>query len=168
MNNIQDINNKILTYALGTNANREGKYLIFGIENMEYGFQILNVREVIRLKDKSEAFKIPYCLHKIIDPRKGEFPVPDLKIGSNTEVTGSGDFQVIVIDVIGQNDCRLVGVIVDEVLEILDIQEEEIEKTHKFPSPTDVDFIIGLYKTKGAARILLDISKLLNAWGIPI
>ena len=54
------------------------------------------------------------------------------------------------------------GIIVDSVSEVLDIDTEEIEDTPIFGSSVSTDFIQGIAKTKGGVKILLNIEKVLT------
>ena len=54
------------------------------------------------------------------------------------------------------------GIIVDEVSEVLDIVGEDIEPSPSFGTTVDTRFILGMAKTKGAVKILLDIDKVLS------
>ena len=53
------------------------------------------------------------------------------------------------------------GIIVDEVSEVLDIAAGEIEEAPSFGINVDTRFILGMAKAKGGVKILLDINKVL-------
>jgi len=54
------------------------------------------------------------------------------------------------------------GIIVDEVSEVLDIDETNIEDAPSFGAGADTDFILGMGKTGDRVTILLDIGKVLS------
>lgn len=62
---------------------------------------------------------------------------------------------IIVVDVQG----KLIGVLVDQVSEVLDIRGEDIEDAPNIGVGIDTGFILGLGTTKGGVKILLDIDK---------
>jgi len=68
---------------------------------------------------------------------------------------------VIVVQVKRQERVVTMGIIVDEVSEVLDIAGEEIEAAPTFGTNVDTQFILGMAKTKGGVKILLDINKVL-------
>jgi purine-binding chemotaxis protein CheW len=54
------------------------------------------------------------------------------------------------------------GIIIDEVREVLDIKADSIEETPSFGSSINTDFILGMGKMNGNVKILLDIDKVLS------
>jgi purine-binding chemotaxis protein CheW len=63
---------------------------------------------------------------------------------------------IVVVDV-----GALVGVIVDTVLEVLDIDERQINLPPPLGASVDTSFILGMGKVKDDVKILLDIDKVL-------
>ena len=55
------------------------------------------------------------------------------------------------------------GLVVDSVSEVLNIRAGEIEDTPAFGSRMDTDYILGMAKTGGGVKILLDIDKVFSA-----
>lgn len=55
----------------------------------------------------------------------------------------------------------LMGIVVDTVSEVLDIEEADIEPPPSFGSKVRTDFILGMGKVKGKVKILLAIDKVL-------
>jgi purine-binding chemotaxis protein CheW len=54
------------------------------------------------------------------------------------------------------------GIIIDEVREVLDIAADNIEETPSFGASINTDFILGMGKMNGNVKILLDIDKVLS------
>jgi len=54
------------------------------------------------------------------------------------------------------------GIVVDNVSEVLDIPAEDIEDSPSFGDQVNTDYILGIGKTDGKVTILLNISKLLS------
>ena len=73
---------------------------------------------------------------------------------------------IIVIEVGAETNPRLVGVIVDAVSEVLNIQKNEIEPAPEYEAQIERDFLIGLGKMKDKVIMLLDIEKILNLEGL--
>jgi purine-binding chemotaxis protein CheW len=53
----------------------------------------------------------------------------------------------------------LMGIVVDSVSEVLNIKGGEIEDTPAFGTQMDTEYILGMAKTGGGVKILLDIDK---------
>jgi purine-binding chemotaxis protein CheW len=55
------------------------------------------------------------------------------------------------------------GIVVDSVSEVLTIRGTDIEDTPDFGSRFDTEYIMGMAKTGGGVKILLDVDKVLTA-----
>lgn len=60
---------------------------------------------------------------------------------------------------------QLMGMIVDIVDEVCQFSEEDLEAAPDFGGAIDTRFIIGMAKSKGAVKTILDIDRLLNFVG---
>jgi purine-binding chemotaxis protein CheW len=70
----------------------------------------------------------------------------------------------IIVVQIQHNDSKInTGIIVDQVEEVLNITEDNIEKTDQFGTSVNSDFIIGIAKREESVTILLDIDAALSA-----
>ncbi|HPI78384.1 MAG TPA: chemotaxis protein CheW, partial [bacterium] len=92
-------------------------------------------------------------------------PVIDLRQKFGMERADNTDETcIIVVDL----DGLLMGIVVDKVSEVLDIQEQDIEETPTFGVSVDTEFIMGIGKAKGKIVIVLDIRRVLTAEEIKI
>ncbi|HBA84759.1 MAG TPA: chemotaxis protein CheW [Verrucomicrobia bacterium] len=139
-----------------------GKYLTFKLAVEEFGLEILKVQEIIKMMDITRVPRTPEFVRGVINLRGKVIPVIDLRLKfgmdslANTEKTC-----IIVVQVARRETTLTMGIIVDEVSEVLDITHEEIEPAPSFGSDLDTQFILGMAKTKGSVKILLDINKVL-------
>ena len=69
---------------------------------------------------------------------------------------------VIVIEVEAHESQRLVGIAVDTVSEVVNIQKGEIEPPPEHDAQIEGNFLIGLGKIKDKVILILDIEKILN------
>ena len=138
---------------------KEGKYLTFALGNEEYGLEILQVREIIGLMDITAVPQVPDYLKGVINLRGKVIPVIDLRLKFGlSSVDYTNETCIIVLNV-GET---MMGIIVDRVCEVLDIQRENIEEAPKFGADVKTDFIIGMGKIQEKVVILLDIEKILT------
>jgi purine-binding chemotaxis protein CheW len=56
----------------------------------------------------------------------------------------------------------MIGVIVDRVCEVLNLSPAEIEDPPDFGESVDMLFVLGIAKSKGTVKILLDIQDVLT------
>lgn len=138
---------------------REGKYLTFVLAGEEYGLEILKVREIISVMEITEVPQVPPFIKGVINLRGKVIPVMDLRLKFGmTPMEYTRETCIIVVN-IGD---LLIGVVVDTVAEVLDINESEIDPPPTFGISVQTDFIMGMGKIKGRVKILLDIDKILS------
>jgi purine-binding chemotaxis protein CheW len=80
-----------------------------------------------------------------------------LETGSYTERTC-----VVVVEVARTGGKVLIGSVVDSVSEVLNIREGEIEETPDFGVQLDTQYLLGMAKTGGSIKLLLDIDRVLG------
>ncbi len=141
-------------------ASVAGKYLTFALGSEVFGLEILKVREIIGIMSVRSIPRSHDYLKGVINLRGNVIPVADLRLKFQMEEASYTDQTCIVVVRIGQID---VGVIVDQVLEVLDISEEQIEPCPSFGSGASADYIIGMGKIGDSVKILLDIETVLAA-----
>lgn len=150
--------------TLNMTESRGGKYLTFRLGAEEYGLIILRVREIIGLMDITRVPRTPHHIRGVINLRGKVIPVLDLraKFGMETK-EDTEETCIIVVEVCIENSPVQIGILVDAVSEVLDIQESDIEDAPNFGGGFEGDFILGMGKVKNQVKILLDIEKVLTA-----
>lgn len=135
-----------------------GKYLTFVLAEEEYGVEILKVREIIGMMDTTAVPGMPEWVNGVINLRGKVIPVIDMRLKFGMPVAGhTAETCIIVMDVRG----NLMGVVVDRVSEVLEIRSEEIEDAPNIGAVVENEFILGMAKSKGRVRILLDSDRVL-------
>lgn len=154
---------KTIDQAMKLTANKAGKYLTFSLDQEEYGIGILKIKEIIGMMDITCVPRTPDFVKGVVNLRGKVIPIIDLrqKFGL-TEIPYTERTCIIVVEIDIAQIIVLIGIVVDAVSEVLSIREEEIEETPTFGTKLDTDFILGLAKTEGGVKILLDIDKVLS------
>lgn len=137
-----------------------GKFLTFMLKEECYGLEILKVREIIGVINITPVPQTPEYVKGVINLRGKVIPVVDLRLKFNLEEAAhTNETCIIVVDV----ENVLMGIVVDTVSEVLNIEAEHIEPSPSFGSKVDTDFIMGLGKVNDKVNILLDIDKVLTS-----
>lgn len=136
-----------------------GKYLTFFLSGEEYGLEILKVQEIIGVMAITPVPRTPDFIRGVINLRGRVIVIVDLrlKFGMDT-VEDTEETCIIVVQVGGVQ----MGIVVDKVSEVLDIANQEIEDPPSFGADVDSDFILGIGKSEGRVKLLLDIAKVLS------
>lgn len=141
-----------------------GKYMTFKLANEEYGLAILRVREIIGLMDITRVPRTKEFVRGVINLRGKVIPVVDVRLvfGMNrTEYTDQT--VIIVVQWPTGNAATTMGILVDEVLEVMNIEAEQIEPPPDVhASNADAGFILGIGKADRRVICLLDIERVLT------
>ena len=142
---------------------RAGKYLVFQLAQEEFAIGVLSVREIIRTQDITKVPHTPPHMKGVINLRGKVIPVMDLRTKLGFPET-EYDQRTCVIIVEIQTDAHTslyMGLIVDGVAEVLNLAQTDIQDVPDFGSSSPSPYLLGVAKTKGRIRILLDINKVL-------
>lgn len=147
-----------------TTGAKAGKYLTFRLASEEYGLEILKVREIIGVMDITHVPRTPEYICGVINLRGKVIPVLDLRTKFNMETAENTDETcIVVVDASSSGDTVQMGILVDAVSEVLDIQASQIEDPPAFGTSVDTKFILGMGKVNNEVKILLDIDEVLTA-----
>ncbi|RKY52462.1 MAG: chemotaxis protein CheW, partial [Candidatus Neomarinimicrobiota bacterium] len=133
------------------------KFLIFKIENEEYGIDINRIREIIGIQKITPLPNASGSLKGVINLRGTIVPVIDVRQEFNMKQK-EYDYETSII--VTQINEKLVGLIVDSVSEVLDIPPEAIEKLPEIEQRKENSFITGIAKAGDNIKILIDVEKL--------
>jgi purine-binding chemotaxis protein CheW len=140
-----------------------GKFLTFLMANEKYGLEILKVREIMGMMDVTSIPTTPAFIRGVINLRGKVIPVVDLRLKFGIEA--KEDTQrtcIIVVHLTHTAQEMIVGIIVDEVSEVLDIDQDQIEPPPSFGADIRTDFILGMGKVDHKVMTLLDIDRVLS------
>jgi purine-binding chemotaxis protein CheW len=140
-----------------------GKFLTFHLGGEEYGLEILKVQEIIQMVSITRMPRTPEFVRGVINLRGKVIPVVDLRLKFGMEEKEDTDRTcVIVVQVTHDGKVVTIGLIVDEVSEVVDIRAEQIEPPPSFGADVEGDFILGMGKLGKKVVILLDIQRVLS------
>jgi len=132
----------------------------FRLRDEEFGVDIGSVREITRVVDITHIPEAPSFIQGVTNLRGQIIPVVDLakQFGLTPQEKLPESARIVVTEVGGQT----VGMLVDEVPEVLKIPDENIEPTPELIQ-TEVrkDYIKGVGKLENRLIVLLDLEKVL-------
>lgn len=143
---------------------REGKYLTFSLGDEEYGIGILKVKEIIGVMKITPVPQTPDFVKGVINLRGKVIPVIDLRLRFGmVEAEYTDRTCIVVVEINGSTGKLHIGVVVDSVSEVLNIKGSDIEDTPSFGTTLNTEYILGMAKTGGGVKILLDINCVLSS-----
>jgi purine-binding chemotaxis protein CheW len=139
-------------------ASLGGKYLTFFLGKEEYGLMILKVQEIFGMMPITPVPRMPDHTLGVINLRGKVIPVMDLRrrFGMAPEAVTEQTCIIVV-----HSDSLQMGVLVDKVSEVLDIDGGDIEEPPAMGSGVTSNFILGIGKADNGVKLLLDIDKVL-------
>jgi Chemotaxis signal transduction protein len=139
-----------------------GKYLTFALNNETYGIPIKKAKEIIGMMEITHIPKTQGYIKGVINLRGKIIPVMDLRLKLGMDEKPYTDRTcVIVIEVNLAENQRLVGLVVDTVTEVVNIQTSEIE-TPGYDAQIEGEFLMGLGKLKDKLVLIIDLEKILS------
>ena len=149
--------------TLKNTGEKQNKYLTFSLDQEEYGLEILKVRGIESLLSITKVPKMPDYIKGVINLRGKVIPIIDLRLKFSMDAIDYTDRTcIIVVEIHGKKDMVIMGIIVDKVLEVLNINAEDVEEKVNFGTRIKTDYILGIAKAKDGVKILLDIDKVLT------
>lgn len=137
---------------------QKDKYLTFKIAKEDYGIEIRYVLEIIGMQKITEVPDMPNYIKGVINLRGKIIPVIDVRLRFHLPEKAYGDRTcIIVVDING----KVVGLIVDEVSEVLMIPSENLEEAPSTTKGSKSRYIKGIGKVGELVKIILDVEKLL-------
>lgn len=140
-----------------------GKYLTFVSGDEEYGIGILKVQEIIGIMKVTRIPRVSQHIRGVINLRGKVIPIIDLRLRFGlSEQADSERTCIVVVQVSRDDDKVIMGIVVDEVREVIDIAEDAIEPPPRFGAGVDTSFLFGMAKINDKVVELLDIDRVLS------
>jgi purine-binding chemotaxis protein CheW len=144
-------------------AELAGKYLTFSLGNETYGIEILRVQEIIGLMSITRVPKTPEYVRGVINLRGKVIPVVELRKKFALDGVEDTERTCIIVLQVDLGDVSItMGILVDEVSEVVDIVANQIEPPPSFGGSVDTDYILAMGKIAEFVVILLDVNKVLT------
>jgi purine-binding chemotaxis protein CheW len=134
-----------------------GRFLTFRLADELYGVPILNVREIIELQEISPVPRAAPWVRGVVNLRGRVLPVLDPKLRFGIGEVEASDLTVIIV--LQTEEGRPFGVLVDEVLEVLRLEDDQIAPATG-GEVEQQEFLSGFGKAKEGLVFLLDPTKL--------
>ncbi len=135
----------------------EMQVVVFSLGQVEYGGDIKKVQEIIRLPEVTALPGTADYILGIINLRGSIIPIVDLKkkLGlPNSEITD--ETRVIVVEISNKK----VGLIVDEVSEVISFPAEEISTADDVGFGIQEKHILGVVRINERLLVLLDLDNI--------
>lgn len=137
---------------------QKNKFLIFSIEKEQYGIEIKYVMEIIGIQKITTVPELPEYIKGVINLRGKIIPVMDVRIRFNKKSIEYDDRTCIIVVQI-KDIC--IGLIIDRVLEVVDIEESQITLPPQMGEHSN-RYINGIGKSGEEVKLLINCNELLT------
>jgi purine-binding chemotaxis protein CheW len=121
------------------------------------------VQEIIGIMQITRVPRTPEFVRGVINLRGKVIPVMDLRVQFGLATCDdSSRTCVIVVQIMRDDRKSTMGLIVDEVSEVIDIRAGQIEPPPEFVSSGECAFILGMGKVGDKVVMLLDTDRVLS------
>jgi len=145
------------------NDEEQTQFLSFTLGDEDYGVNILRVQEIRGWEEVREIPNTPDYIKGVLNLRSTVVPIIDLRIRFGLE-----DYEyktttvIIVLSVEREDATHLMGVVVDAVSDVLNIEPDNIKTAPSFGAKINTKYIKGMVMVDDRMVILLDTDKLLD------
>ena len=134
------------------------QYIVVKIGNEQYGINIQYIDNIVRMQHITRVPKVPAYLKGVINLRGEVLPVMSLRLKMGLEADEMTRATRIII--LKQEQQGSVGIIVDEVKEVVTLGTSQIEKMSQNTGEIKKSFITGVGKHNGELISLLDLNSI--------
>ena len=131
----------------------------FRLGNEEYGVDIAQVQEIIRMVEVTHVPRAPHFMEGVINLRGQLIPIIDLRTRFGMPRIKSTKSTRIVVTDIGN---KRVGIVVDSVSEVLNIPIEHVEDAPEMIAGVGTEYIQGVGKVNDRLIIMLDLTMVIT------
>jgi purine-binding chemotaxis protein CheW len=133
------------------------EFLCFRVSDEIYGINIMDIKEIIKPREVTEVPRAPLFVSGVLSLRGTIIPIIDMRIRlglAREEPTGKE--RIVVI----KNNNSFSGLLVDEVIQVVQVPLDDVEEAPAILDGIDRDFISGLGRSDGRLLILLNLENI--------
>lgn len=133
------------------------QFLTFKLGPEVYALDVGNAREILEYGSVTRIPKTPEWIRGVINLRGAVVPVMDLKrkfgMGATERTTAAC---IIILEVPGDGDLTVMGVLADSVQEVFELDPKQIEPPPKFGARVSTEYLRGMGRRGDTLFIVLD------------
>jgi purine-binding chemotaxis protein CheW len=140
-----------------------GQYLSFTLGDEGYGIDILKVQEIRGWEEVRPLPDTPDYVKGVLDLRGSIVPIIDMRLRFNLEQAKyTATTVTIILSIHIRDTSHVIGIVVDGVSDVLDIQEQDIREAPPLGGKIDTRYLLGMVSRDSHVVLLLDADNLLD------
>jgi purine-binding chemotaxis protein CheW len=147
--------------AIESASNEEQQeFLTFVLGTENYALDIMAVKEIRGYENVTKIANAPPYIKGVLNLRGDIVPIIDLRIKFEVGKATYDEFTIVIMLMIGE---RIVGIVVDEVSDVIKVDESDIKPPPEFGVAFDSAYLLGLTSINEQMIILINIQKLISS-----
>ena len=139
------------------------QYLTFLLNGQEYAVDILKVQGIQGWSSYTHLPNTPDYVLGVINLRGAIVPIVDLRIRFALKDVEYNDLTVvIVVKIANEKSEKVVGLVVDAVSEVYNIDQSELKIPPDFGADVDTEYVAGLATIEDKLVITIDVDRLVG------
>ncbi|HOV12965.1 MAG TPA: chemotaxis protein CheW [Spirochaetota bacterium] len=139
------------------------KYLIFTVSSELYCIPIMVVREIIRYEKITPMRDVQKYLKGVINLRGKIIPIIDMRLKFGISERDYDDRTLfVIVDINGDKDIFNIGIAVDSVSDVVDINSSEIDNTPEMGFKLKSQYLTGIAKLQNNMVMIIDMDKIIK------
>ncbi|MDO4765034.1 MAG: chemotaxis protein CheW [Eubacteriales bacterium] len=135
------------------------QYIVVRFNKEQFGININFIQNIVRMTSITRVPNVPNYIKGVINLRGEIIPIMSLRIRLDLEPDEiTNQTRIIIVNV---ND-NLVGLFVDEVLEVIILEDEQIDKQVKEGNDTKSKYIYGVGKLEDRLISLFNVEQIIS------
>jgi purine-binding chemotaxis protein CheW len=130
------------------------EFLCFRVSDEIYGINIMDIKEIIKPREVTEVPRAPVFVSGVLSLRGTIIPIIDMRIRLGLALEEpTGKERIVVI----KNSNSFSGLLVDEVIQVMQVQLDAVEAAPSVLDGIDREFISGLARSEDRLIIVLNL-----------
>lgn len=140
------------------------QFLTFTISGEEYAVNLLKAREIIQFDTITNVPRAPEWVRGVINLRGSVVPVIDLAVVfSKTPSAVGKETCIVIVEVQGEQDKTVIGIMADTVKQVIDLLPGDIETPPSFGTSVNLRYLLGMGRTEKKFCLILNTDTLFSA-----
>lgn len=133
------------------------EFLCFRVSDEIYGINIMDIKEIIKPREVTEVPRAPVFVSGVLSLRGTIIPVIDMRLRLGLAFDEpTGKERIVVI----KNNNSFSGLLVDEVIQVVQVPQNAVEAAPAVLDGIDRDFVSGLGRSDGRLIIILNLENI--------
>jgi purine-binding chemotaxis protein CheW len=138
----------------------EQEFLTFVLGDETYALDVMTVKEIRGYQAVTKIANSPDFVKGVLNLRGDIVPIIDLRIKFSVGEVTYNDFTIVIMLNIGE---RVVGIVVDEVSDVIKVAGQDIKPPPEFGAVFDSSYLYGLTTIDQQMIILINIESLISS-----